>query len=189
MLAWFVEIRFPRLWMPVALYVPLGAGLMALSLHFRPRPIRETLALFGIGLFAWTLIEYFLHRFVFHELRLRPPWNLLTSAFHLSHHEAVVAREPDIVITRPAGSLPFAILFYFLFALLSWSYSAAALIEAGVFAGYLLYEACHYGAHHFQPRHRIVKYLKNYHLQHHFRCPNRRFGVTTPLWDLIFQTH
>ena len=185
---WFLEIRFPRLWMPFALYLPLAAILITVSLSVHPRPAWETLSLLAIGLFSWTLIEYFLHRFVFHELTLKSPWNQLSSAFHLSHHEAVVTGEPDIVITRPAGSLPFALLFFFLFSLLCWSFSEAALVESGIFFGYLGYEAAHYGAHHFQPRHRLTRYLKNYHLQHHLRFPNRHFGVTSPLWDRVFGT-
>ena len=185
---WFVEIRFPKLWMPVALYLPLAAILAGFSLAMDPRPAWEIISLIALGLFSWTLIEYFLHRFVFHAVKLKEPWDQLASAFHLSHHHAVVTGEPDVVITRPAGSLPFAILFFFLFALLSWSFSAAALIETGVFVGYLLYEATHYGAHHFHPRHRFLRYLKNYHLQHHFRDSSRSFGVTSPIWDRIFKT-
>jgi sterol desaturase/sphingolipid hydroxylase (fatty acid hydroxylase superfamily) len=184
----FAEIRFPRLWMPAALYIPLGLLLSGLSFYFHPRSVKEIPALFVIGLFSWTLIEYFLHRFIFHGIKTEP-WKSLTAVFHLSHHEAVAAHGPDLVITRPAGSLPFAILFYFLFALLSLSFSAAALIETGVFAGYLFYECVHYSVHHFQPKSRLGQLLRNYHLQHHLVCPDRRFGVTSPLWDRVFGTY
>src|SRR5262250_26520 len=133
----FVQFPFPKLWMPAALYIPLGLILSALSLYVHPRPLGETLMFFGLGLISWTLIEYSLHRFVFHGIEPKGLWGTLTSEFHLSHHEAVLTHSPDLVITRPAGSLPFAILFYFLFALLTWSFSAAALIQTGVFIGYL----------------------------------------------------
>jgi len=188
MLARFVEIRFPHLWMPVALYATLGAFLVALSLSVHPRSLAEILALFSIGVISWTLIEYALHRFAFHGLNPNHPLGRIASAFHLSHHEAVAAKEPDIVITRPAGSLPFALLFYFVFALLSLSFSKAALLEAGAFFGYLLYEGVHYGAHHFQAHNRLTRYWKNYHLQHHFRHPKGCFGVTSPVWDWVFRT-
>lgn len=184
----FLEFPFPRLWMPMALYIPLGFLISAISLYTHPRPFAETLLLFGVGLFSWSLIEYFLHRFVFHWNIDTEPWRSLISGFHLSHHDAVIAHEPDFVITRPAGSLPFAILFYFLFALITLSFSAAALIEAGVFVGYLFYEFVHYTVHHSQPKNRIGQFLRNYHLQHHLVRPDRRFGVTSPLWDWAFRT-
>jgi sterol desaturase/sphingolipid hydroxylase (fatty acid hydroxylase superfamily) len=30
--------------------------------------------------------------------------------------------------------------------------------------------------------------LRRHHLQHHFGVPHRKFGVTSPLWDVIFRT-
>src|SRR5262249_43993884 len=108
--------------------------------------------------------------------------------FHLSHHYAVAAQEPDLVITRPAGSLPFAIFFYFLFVLLTLGFSSAALIETGVFCGYLFYECIHYSAHHFQPTSPIGPFLRSYRLPDPHVWPNRRFGVTSPVWDKRFGT-
>jgi sterol desaturase/sphingolipid hydroxylase (fatty acid hydroxylase superfamily) len=34
----------------------------------------------------------------------------------------------------------------------------------------------------------VLKYLKRYHLQHHYKTPQQRFGVTSPLWDVLFGT-
>jgi Sterol desaturase len=184
----FVEIRFPRLWMPMAIYLPLGAALTAGSLYFQPRPLSRVLLFFAVGFFSWSLIEYFLHRFMFHHSGGKS-WRSVTAAFHISHHEAVLDHGADLVITRPAGSLPFAIVFYFIFALLSQSFSIAALVMTGAFLGYLGYECVHYTVHHFQPKSRLGAYLRRYHLQHHLRFPNRRFGVTSPLWDWVFGTY
>ncbi|MCB1214914.1 MAG: sterol desaturase family protein, partial [Deltaproteobacteria bacterium] len=162
LLTTFIEIRFPKLWMPMALYIPLGTLMAFVSLSSYPRSMGEVLGLFAMGILIWTLIEYILHRFLFHEIKLKDPWKNLISAFHLSHHQAVAVQEPDVVITRPAGSLPFAIVFYFLFALMTWSFSAAALIEVGIFAGYLAYVLFYFCAHHFSPKTRWGKFLKNY---------------------------
>jgi len=181
-----INLPFPRLWMPIALYVSLGLILSGISLHLHPRSPGEVAALLLSGVFAWTLIEYGLHRFVFHLKTEREPWKVLTSGFHMSHHHAIARGETDFVITRPAGSLPFAIVFYLLFSLLLWSFSAAALLMTGVFVGYLLYEYAHYAAHRFQPSGRFAKFLKNYHLQHHFMEGEGKYGVTSPVWDKIF---
>lgn len=189
MLIAFIEVRFPRLWMPMALYVPLGILITLISLSSHPRALGEVMGFIVIGIVSWTLIEYVLHRFVFHESKLKEPWRNLTSAFHLSHHQAVAVHEADIVITRPAGSVPFAIFFYFLFSLVTWSFSAGALIEVGAFIGYLAYEGVHYGVHHFTPKTQLGQFLKTYHFQHHLHCPKSRFGVTSPFWDVVFGTY
>ncbi len=31
-------------------------------------------------------------------------------------------------------------------------------------------------------------YLKRYHRLHHFKTPEKRFGVSNPLWDIVFRT-
>jgi sterol desaturase/sphingolipid hydroxylase (fatty acid hydroxylase superfamily) len=30
--------------------------------------------------------------------------------------------------------------------------------------------------------------VKRYHMLHHFRTPDARFGVSSPLWDIVFGT-
>lgn len=184
-----IEIRFPQLWMPWALYVPLGVAVSALSLSLDPRPFREAVFLVVAGLLSWTFIEYLLHRFLLHWNVSKEPWRSLTSGFHLSHHEAVLTHDVDFIITRPAGSLPFAVFFYGVFSCVTFSFSASALIITGVSLGYLAYEGAHYAAHRFQPKNPIGRFLRRYHLQHHFGRPGRRFGVTSPLWDLVFGTY
>ncbi len=44
------------------------------------------LAAFGFGLFAWTLLEYGFHRFVYHK------GNTLAHKGHLMHHESPIRR-------------------------------------------------------------------------------------------------
>ena len=37
-------------------------------------------------------------------------------------------------------------------------------------------------------RNPVAKYLKHYHLKHHFSGDGGRYGVSSPLWDLVFRT-
>jgi sterol desaturase/sphingolipid hydroxylase (fatty acid hydroxylase superfamily) len=30
--------------------------------------------------------------------------------------------------------------------------------------------------------------IKNHHIKHHFQAPDKGYGVSSPLWDLIFGT-
>ena len=46
----------------------------------------------------------------------------------------------------------------------------------------------HYYVHHFAPKNRLGKYLRKYHLAHHFKHEPLRYGVSTPIWDYVFGT-
>ncbi len=182
----FLVRRFSHPWMPMALFIPLGALIVFLSLYYHPRSLVSTAVLIGVGALSWTLIEYLLHRHIFHLTRIKQPWRELASGMHLAHHKT--ADTEDLILAPPISSLFFGTLVYFSFVLLTWSFSASALLEAGVFLGYLAYEWAHFSAHRFKPKGRVGKYLKHYHLHHHFKEPHRHFGVTSPLWDYVFQT-
>jgi len=34
----------------------------------------------------------------------------------------------------------------------------------------------------------FLKFLKRYHLRHHYKNPNHGFGVSSPVWDVVFGT-
>lgn len=172
--------------MPTASFIPLGVVLVYLSLRVHPRPALEAAIWVVAGILAWTLVEYVLHRFIFHWTEVKEPWKTLASGLHMAHHAST--DRGDLIVAPPGVSLFLAAFFYLVFSLLAWSFSAAALIEAGLFLGFIAYEWVHYGSHRFLPRSGVGKYLRKYHLQHHHKCPDRQYGVTTPLWDHVFGT-
>jgi sterol desaturase/sphingolipid hydroxylase (fatty acid hydroxylase superfamily) len=59
---------------------------------------------------------------------------------------------------------------------------------SGVWAGFLYYEAVHYRVHLTRGQGRFIGRQRRAHFHHHFRAPDRCFGVTTPLWDYVFGT-
>src|SRR5688572_24511987 len=134
-------VRFRSFWM-----FPLLA-LLLLTVTFRAepqRPYRDLLWLLPIGVFAWTLLEYGLHRFVFHvpvvirNQRLRK----LVNASHLAHH--VAPRDPSKLLVHSSYGLAIsAVLFAILYGL-SGSLAATSAILTGIWAGFLYYEAVHY---------------------------------------------
>ena len=145
----------------------------------------ELSVLFVCGLFGWMLIEYVLHRFVFHyEARSGLARRLLYKV-HLSHHE-----NPSNTRILSGLVLGFAIAPEIL--ILAWavtgSWRSAFYVLTGVAAGYFYYEWVHFYVHHAKPRSRLLKYLRTYHLLHHHQTADLRFGVTSPLMDIIFNT-
>jgi len=143
-----------------------------------------------LGLLLWTLTEYLLHRFMFHfdpkSERLANFWFM----FHGVHH--VQPQLKTRLVMPPVVSIPMAALFYGLFYVVFAVLFKAGHWVAPVFGaftlGYLTYDLIHYATHHWPIRSGAMKYLKRYHMMHHFKTPGQRFGVSSPLWDIVFRT-
>jgi sterol desaturase/sphingolipid hydroxylase (fatty acid hydroxylase superfamily) len=143
-----------------------------------------------IGLFSWTWVEYVMHRFVFH-FRARTPWQeRLLFLFHGVHHAQPMSKTR--LVMPPALSIPLAGLWYGIVYLIAGVILRAGLwvypVFAGLLLGYLLYDMLHYATHHFRVRTAAFRYVRRYHLHHHTQTPDMRFGVTSPLWDIVFGT-
>lgn len=175
------------IWLPYALYM-LIAELVAGSQ--RGDSLWYALPAFLIGVFLWTFAEYNLHRFVFH-FRAKTPWQeRIIYLFHGIHHHQPQCKTR--LVMPPAVSIPMSLVFYGLF----WLIFARLLglpnwvgpVVSGFTIGYLFYDLTHYATHHFPMRRGIFKYLKRYHMMHHFKTPDDRFGVSSPLWDVVYGT-
>ncbi|KAE8355322.1 hypothetical protein BDV28DRAFT_48320 [Aspergillus coremiiformis] len=177
--AWYVV---PTLWLPPVTYGTLVgfAGLGNVS----------AAATYWVGgLFLWTLIEYILHRFLFHMDKYLPDNRvgiILHFLLHGIHHylpmdkyRLVMPPALFIILATPFWKLAHAVFFY------NW-YAALTVFCGGVF-GYICYDLTHYFLHHrnLPP---YYKALKKYHLQHHFADFDNGFGVTSRFWDSVFGT-
>ncbi len=182
----FLFRRFAHPWMPVAFYLPIIFLISGLALHYHPHSYLSIVLSLIAGIFSWTLVEYVLHRFIFHLTKIKQPWRDLASGLHLAHHRS--SQTNDLILAPPISSLGFGSVLYLLFWLFSQSAATAALLESGLLLGYLGYEWVHYMAHRYHPKFFLWRYLKSYHLKHHFLDPAKSYGVTSPLWDALFQT-
>jgi sterol desaturase/sphingolipid hydroxylase (fatty acid hydroxylase superfamily) len=155
------------------IWTPIMAIFLVIAIAGKP----EGISLFYVpagflaGLFTWTLSEYTLHRFVFH-FRLRTPWQeRLSFLFHSVHH----------------AQLFYGFFYLALSVLLGIAHWIAPLFP-GFVGGYLLYDMLHYSTHHFRFRWRAWQFLRRHHMAHHAQTPTMRFGVSSPLWDIVFGT-
>ena len=138
------------------------------------------------GLLSWGLVEYALHRFIFHYDARSELGRKFVYGAHLSHHENPGAADDLFASLRM--SAPIAASYWLLAWAATGSWRAASYLFIGLAAGYFYYEWLHFQAHHGRPRLRLFRYLKKYHLLHHHQTPGLRFGVTSPLFDLAFGT-
>jgi len=179
----------PVIWAPVLLYhlalgvsnAPasgLSAGHIALG--------------FAIGVVVWSFTEYMVHRFVFHfEPKNPPPWlDRLIFLFHGIHHAQ--PWDPTRLVMPPAASVPLALLFYGLFGRVLGGWMGAPqwidVLFSGFVAGYIAYDMLHYATHHLPVQRGPLKFIKKYHMLHHYKTPNERYGVSSPAWDMVFST-
>ena len=137
------------------------------------------------GYMLWTLVEYWIHRVIFH---FEPEEGLgarLHCMIHGVHHDH--PNDPLRLVMPPAASVPLALAFYALFWLVLGADRAFA-FGTGFLAGYLAYDMIHYHLHHHTPRTRMGRWLRELHMRHHFQDDERGFGISAPYWDRVFGT-
>ncbi len=163
---------------PLFVYIPIILVCLWFSRHLAPGRI---VLLVLIGLFIWTLAEYWLHRLVFH-------WEG-SKAFHYFvhgiHHE--YPNDRGRMVMPPGASAVPALMFWGLMWLIA-GFENALPLYAGFGAGYLWYDMTHFWTHVGKPRTSWGRRLRRHHMLHHFKDHGQRFGVSTPLWDHVFGT-
>ena len=170
---------------PLLIYGPAIVYMLYVALGQRQLSILSVAGLFLIGVFIWTLLEYMIHRYGFHheaKTRIGRQFHFIV---HGVHHD--YPNDAKRLVMPPVISIPLAIVFYALFALIFGRTAPA--VWAGLAAGYVCYDSIHYAIHHFPMKGGIWNRLKQHHLRHHYHDDHSGYGVSSPLWDYIFGTN
>ena len=178
--------KFWKQFTPFFFYTLLALGLGVAATISETRSLTSILFLCFAGILTWGLIEYGLHRLVFHFEARSEKGRSFVYAMHLSHHAN--PKTMDDLFTGLRLSLPIALCYCLLAWALMRSWQAMVYLFLGLMIGYFSYEFLHFQAHHRAPRLRVLRYLKKYHLLHHHKTPTLRFGVTSPVFDYLFGT-
>ncbi len=168
---------------PVLLFAPAIVVLTAWGLSKVSVLGMAGLAVGGYAM--WTLFEYWLHRVVFHFEPAKGLGARLHWIIHGIHHEH--PNDPMRLVMPPSVSIPLgAVVFAAMYVVFGGRYAPG--LGAGFFAGYLVYDMLHYYLHHFHPRGRVGRMLRERHMRHHFQDDTRGFGISAPYWDEVFRT-
>lgn len=168
---------------PVIIFLPAIVLLIIWGLS--NASVGAVVGLFAAGYVIWTLFEYWLHRVVFHFEPQKGFGAYMHWVIHGIHHEH--PNDPLRLVMPPAVSVPLAaIVFGILYLIFGSRYAPA--VGGGFFAGYLIYDLTHYYLHHFVPRGRLGRMLRERHMRHHFQDDTRGFGISAPYWDEVFRT-
>jgi len=138
------------------------------------------------GVFVWTLTEYWLHRTLFHWVPDAPWGKRMHFLIHGVHHDW--PHDKYRLVLPPGASIPL-----YLFFLFVWTFAfgdAGWAFHGGFATGYMIYDLMHYYLHHGRPKNRWLRKLQGHHASHHFnkKYAEKRFGVSSPLWDYVFGT-
>ena len=159
-------------------YPCVVALLCAIAVSGAPRNWQALSLAFLTGLCGWTLLEYVVHRWVFH----RAPW---IRQQHAAHHD-----DPKALVGTPTW-LSVATLFVIamLPSVIVAGLALGSSFTAGLVLGYLWYCTVHYGAHQWHAAGRgYFHRMKRRHAIHHQVEVGSNFGVTTSVWDHVFRT-
>lgn len=178
-----------RPWMIYSIYIPLSILMVYYSYSGLGFSLSSIAILFGSGLISWTLFEYIAHRYLFHYHATSELGQRIVYIFHGNHHE--YPRDKMRLFMPPIPSIIFAsVLFSIicgLFYLFTGSGNNALVFFPGFIIGYLAYVSMHYAIHAFTPPKYLKALWRNHHL-HHYKYPEKGFGVSSTLWDVIFGT-
>ncbi|MEP0366722.1 MAG: sterol desaturase family protein [Cyclobacteriaceae bacterium] len=169
---------------PITLLLLYAAGLMYWSVYTVGHSITLGLSLFFTGLLTFTLAEYLMHRFVFHMRTTSSFRANIQYKFHGVHHD--FPKEKDRLAMPPLVSITLATILLGFFNLLIGDYVFSFL--PGFLFGYASYLFVHYILHAYPPPTNVFRALWINHSIHHYKSPDKRFGVSSALWDRVFGT-
>jgi 4-hydroxysphinganine ceramide fatty acyl 2-hydroxylase len=177
--------RFRSFW----IFPIIATILLYATLHTEKATLSHYFWLFPLGVLLWTLLEYVLHRFIFHiQIPLKNPLlRDFVNSSHLLHHAS--PRDPEKVLVHPAYGLVISSLLFALLLAVFRDAGAAAVTITGIWTGFLYYEAVHYRVHFNLSGSGLIGRQRRAHFHHHFINNKRCFGVTSPLWDYVFGTY
>lgn len=141
-----------------------------------------------VGALLFYLSEYSWHRFAFHAPPAPWPWlRILQHRLHYDHH--VEPNRLDLLFLPYWFLIPNLVITGLLVALALGAARTPSVL-LGVMLALLHYEWVHYVAHiPYAPRTAFGRWMKQYHLRHHFINEKLWFGVSNPSLDIVYRTY
>lgn len=190
----FTHVKLWHIWIvwgPIAISATyLGIYYGGRSGVLLPKILLLTAIMLLAGVLQWTLIEYVLHRFLFHYEGSSSIRKKITWYVHGIHHaQAMLSTR---LVMPPVASIIFGLIIalpiWVIFGLIANAGWLGFLFFAGIAYGYLFYDTIHWTVHFYDIDWKWYRNLRRNHMRHHL-VSTWRFGVTNTFWDRIFRTH
>lgn len=180
---------FPKTRKLFLIWVPLAAVLLALA-AFRGARVADLLLGIPLGVFGYSLIEYLVHRFVYHRVPQSRLLRWLTADVareHMGHH-ADPGRYGGSINGDQGPIAGFAILLALATLATPFPDPLGLVAIAAGGLNYMVQEYVHFGTHQMPMRHPLLAIQKRHHMLHHHRDEDANFGLFWPFWDYVFRT-
>jgi 4-hydroxysphinganine ceramide fatty acyl 2-hydroxylase len=175
-------------WLIPLVWLPVSGLLLFHTLTCYPNEIIA--CLFATGWILWGLVEYLLHRLLFHIEKRLPESRVLIAihfALHGVHH--LIPMDKMRLVFPPALAAVIVLMIWLILSMLPFPQFAVQILIAGGLFGYVMYDLTHYYLHHGgRPRLAYFRSLKSYHNFHHYKSYTVNYGITSKFWDYIFRT-
>lgn len=170
---------------PIIIFLPVVAYAIHATSQIPSLQTATAVELFIGGLAFWTITEYTLHRWIFHYEPKSSWGKYLHFMMHGVHHD--YPNDSKRLVMPPSLSIPLASAFFGVYWLVlgpvyAWPFFG------GFMLGYLFYDEVHYATHHAPMKFGWWQKVKHHHILHHYHDPDKGFGVSSPLWDVVFGT-
>lgn len=169
---------------PITLFLGISAFSFYYAVTSTAISLGTGLLVMVLGLFAFTFVEYMMHKHFFHMEPDTPLKDKLQYSVHGVHHD--YPKDKDRLAMPPFVSAAYAAIFYLVFTLIMGDFALYFL--PGFLIGYALYLAIHFIVHAYNPPKNFLKVLWVNHAIHHYKDPDTSFGVSSPLWDYLLGT-
>ena len=167
---------------PFVLYIPVLLGLLGWAFYSGSTTLVMTALFFPLGWVGWQLMEYFLHKTLFHWEGNSPLTRRMHDILHGFHHKYP---DDDSRLVMPIGaSLPLAAVIGGALWLLGRP-DATLPFFVGMASGYLWYDFIHWSTHYRKPLTNWGRIQRSHHMAHHFADPNKNFGISHRWIDLV----
>lgn len=169
---------------PLTVFGVYALSLLYWSVNHTSLSAGTTISMFVLGFLSFTLVEYLVHRYLYH-LSTHTEWRKkFQYRAHGVHHE--FPKDKDRLAMPPLLSITVATILLMLFRLVMGDLAFAFL--PGFLVGYAYYLSVHYVVHIYQPPKNFLRALWVNHSVHHYKDGHIVFGVSSPLWDYVFGT-
>ncbi len=169
---------------PFVVYIPVVVIALYYAVQQGNLTAAQMVTAFVTGMLVWTLMEYLIHRFLFHIPQTNRVFKAIYFYSHGIHHDA--PNDATRLVMPPSASIPLAIGFYYLFESIAGIYNLP--LFAGFVTAYMWYDFIHFATHFFNWKWAWFRKIKENHMRHHFLTNKYNFGLSSPLWDYVFFT-
>lgn len=170
---------------PISIFILYSMSLLGYSIYsVQTLSVIQTVSFFFLGLFVFTLVEYVMHRYLFHISTSTKKREKFQYTLHGVHHE--YPKDKERLAMPPVMSITISTMLLFIFKFFIGDIVFAFL--PGFLVGYAGYLVMHYVQHIFKaPKGFFNSWWAN-HAVHHYKDQTKAYGVTSPFWDHIFGT-